>query len=165
MSYIDGDGILRFFEVGELAREELFRGVVSLARMQALAKKIVSSFQIDEFYAGTTVQTFAVAALQGGARQHDIAALRVPLFHRFTNGIQPGDAVVVVEGHAVGHFLDIRRRMETVAIRKFPSKLPGQQFADGGLSGSGGAHQESDHGSIFSNYTCPRNSLSSMWKW
>jgi hypothetical protein len=41
--------------------------------------------------------------------------------------------------------------MESVAIRKFPPKLRSQQLADNGFSGSRGAHQENDHGSIFSN--------------
>src|SRR6266478_6494589 len=164
MSRIDGDGIRRFFEIGELAGQELFRGVVSFARMQSLEKKIVRSFQIGQLHAGINLQALAVDLFKRGARQHDAAALRVPLFHGLTNGIQPGDAVVVVERYAVRHFLDVGRRMKVVAVGKFPSKLRSQQLADGGLSGSGGTHQEDDHGSIFSNYTCPRNSPSSMWK-
>src|SRR6267378_7466894 len=60
-SHVDGDGVTWLFQVGELAREELFRGVVSLAQMQSLEKEFVGAFQINEFCAGTNLQAFAVA--------------------------------------------------------------------------------------------------------
>jgi hypothetical protein len=55
--------------------------------------------------------------------------------------------------------------MKTVAIRKLPVQLCGEQFADGGLAGSGGAHHENNHGRIIVGYGRARNSPSSMWKW
>ena len=91
--------------------------------------------------------------------------LRIPLQQRFANGTEPGDAVVVAEWNAAGHFLNVCGRVEIVGVRKFPLELRGEQFADGRLSGSGGAHQENDHGNIIAAYGCPRNSPSSMWKW
>ena len=109
ISYINGDGILRFFEVGELAGQEFFRGVVSLARMHALAKKIVITFQIDQLHAGIDLQPFALALFERGACQNDVPLLVAPLFHCFANRIQPRDAVAVVEGHAARHFLYVRR--------------------------------------------------------
>jgi hypothetical protein len=78
--------------------------------------------------------------------------LCIPLQHRFANGIEPGDAVVVAERNATGHFLNVSGRVEIVAIGKLPLQLPGEQFADGRLSTSGGAHQENDHGNIIANY-------------
>jgi hypothetical protein len=67
------------------------------------------------------LQAFAVALFKRGTRQDDVAALCVPLFHGFMNGIEPRDAVIVVEGHAARHFFDVSGRMKVVAIGKFPA--------------------------------------------
>jgi hypothetical protein len=55
--------------------------------------------------------------------------------------------------------------MKIVAVGKIPLELRGEKFADSRLAGSGGAHQENDHGNIIAGYGFPRNSPSSMWKW
>jgi hypothetical protein len=48
---LDRHCLFGLFQIGELARQDLFRGVMSLARVQTLAKKIVRSFQINEIHA------------------------------------------------------------------------------------------------------------------
>jgi len=62
------EGILRFFEVGELAGEELFRSVVSPARVQTLARRSYVSFQIGSFTPELICQALAVDLFKRGAR-------------------------------------------------------------------------------------------------
>jgi hypothetical protein len=66
--------------------------------------------------------------------------------------MEPRDAVFVVERNTVGHFFDVGGRVKIVAIGKFPFEFRGEQFADGRLSRSGGAHDENDHGKIIAGY-------------
>ena len=75
--------------------------------MQPLAKQFERPFQIDELYIRIDLQAFAVAALQRGACQYHIPAIRIPLEHRLSNGLQPRDAVFIVKRNAVRHFLDV----------------------------------------------------------
>ncbi len=38
--------------------------------------------------------------------------------------------------------------MKIIAIGKFPGELGGEKFSNGGLSGTGRAHEEDNHGDI-----------------
>ena len=145
---VDRSGIRGFFEIGKLAGENLLAGVVPFSRTQALAKQFVGSLQIDELYIGIDLQQLTIAALQRGACQDNVPSLRLPFEHRIANAFEPRDAVLVAERNPVRHFFNVRGRVKIVAIRKIPLEMCGEQFADGRLSRSGGAHQENDHGNI-----------------
>ena len=57
---------------------------------------------------------------------------------------QPRGAVVVVQGHAGGHFRDVGGGVEIVGIIKGASVFRGQQCSDAGLSGTGDSHDDDD---------------------
>ncbi len=72
---VNGDGVRGFLKIRELAGEDLFASVVPFTRAQPLAKQFVGTFQVDQRYIGIDLQQLAVAALQSGTCQNDIAAL------------------------------------------------------------------------------------------
>src|SRR5260370_41051832 len=110
------------------------------------------SLQVDELGVRIDSKQIAIAAFQRGTRQDDVLAERTPSQHGLANGIEPRDAVAIVERDAARHFLDVGRRMKRVAVNETPTELGTKQFADGGFAGPGGAHSKADHGNITANY-------------
>src|SRR5260370_25518054 len=130
--------------------------IVPLARAQPLSKQIVSSLQVDELDVRIDLKQIAIAAFQCGTSQDDVLAERTPSQHGLANGIEPRDAVAIVERDAARHFLDVGGRMKPFARNQTPTELGTKQFADGGFAGPGGAHQKDDHGNIIANYGWPK---------
>ena len=78
---------LRFFQVSELAGQNLFAGKVSLPRAQAFCDQVGTSLQVHEPDLRPNFEFPPVAALQGGTRQHNIALLSDPMGDRFAKSV------------------------------------------------------------------------------
>src|SRR5260370_14526915 len=127
-SHMNGNGIRRFFEIGELAGQKRLSCIVPLARAQPLSKQIVSSFQVDELDVRIDLKKIAIAAFQRGTGEDDVLAERIPSQHSLANGIEPRDAVAIVEGDAARHFLNVGWRMKRVAVNETPPELGSKQL-------------------------------------
>ena len=64
------------------------------------------------------------------------------------DGQQPGPPIAIAQGEALGHLVDIAFGMEIVAVVEGPAQTLGHQPADGGLAGSGNAHEDDDSGGL-----------------
>jgi len=70
--------------------------------------------------------------------------------------VQPRPAVNIVKRLTFCHPGDVMRRVKIVCILKRPAKLPGEEFADGALAGTGNSNKHDDHFS----WPVPRTGMS-----
>ena len=102
---------------------------VVLAGRQPLREQLARPGQVQEGHVVPS-QHVAIPAREGGAGDHDRPAGRQPLIHPGCDGGQPRRAVLVGERRSRAHPLDIRRRMEAVALQQVPAESFGEQGGD-----------------------------------
>src|SRR5258708_28085790 len=121
---------------------------MAVAMADSFGEECVIPIQINNFYLGGGAKRITISVLEGGAREDDVFVGSDPFEDGFAHGCEPGSAVGVIERDTVGHFLDVGERMEGVSVGELPVELRGEHGADGGLAGTGRAHNDSDHGSL-----------------
>src|SRR5437879_8786578 len=72
----------------------------------------VSPLQINQLHFGTSAELLPVNAFQGRACQGYVSTIRYPLVHLAPDGLEPGQAIAVLQGNSLFHFLHISRRSE-----------------------------------------------------
>ena len=147
LPYVHCHRILRLFEVGELAGQEVFTRKMSLPLAQPLEDLIVGTLQIDERNLGADQESLPIDLFQGRACHDDFPPLCYPLRDFSVKDLQPWRSLGVPKWNPVPHFLHVLRRMKRVAVHKLPAKFRGQQMADRRLSRPRRPHEQHDHGS------------------
>jgi hypothetical protein len=71
-----------------------------------------------------------VARLQDGTGKHRRLVPADPIDNRSMHSLQPWLAIGVRQRMAVSHLLEIRCRMEIIAVRKLPAQFVRQSTAD-----------------------------------
>ncbi len=116
---------------------------MALAFTHAPAEQLQAAVQINESKrtARGLAQVVAVDFLERRAGYNDPTA-RVPLLQLCTDQIEPGPAVVVRQGNAFGHFLDIGFGVQLVAFNEGNAQLVCQRFRDRGLARPAHSHHD-----------------------
>ena len=137
------------FQGGQLAGQERGRHEVAFAALHALADQVGAAVEVDEQHPALRLgEQLAVALLERGAGEDGALAGRGLGGHPVLDLLQPGPAVLVLQGNALGHLVDVGLRVELVRLGAGPAKLLGQGRRDGGLAGAGNAHHHQVRGWI-----------------
>lgn len=146
VSNIQNQRVRRFFEVSELPGENGFPGKMTVAAFNVVAHFFVSAAEVDDAEVESCGKPVAIALLERGTRQHDILFCLAEAQQLGMNICEPGKTVGIGQRNAVFHFFDVSWRVKIVGVEEGPSETIGEQLADGGLTCSGCAHHENDHG-------------------
>ena len=142
---LDGERLLRLLQIGQLTRQNRFSGKVSVAGEQALGDQRAASLQVNEMNFRTGTEFCTVGPLQGGTRQHNVAAGGDPPHYGFLQAVEPGFAILIGEGYAVTNLFHIRLGMEVIRIPKLVAELRGEQLPHCRFPGTHNPHDDDDH--------------------
>src|SRR3981081_4677773 len=120
---VDGDGFMRFLQVGDLGDKNLPIGKMPLPRTQTMRDEIWASFQIHESHVRPRGELSPIAFLKRGASQHYTDFGGTPVRNADTKEFQPGAPVVVVERDPLPNLFNIGPRMKIVGVRELPLQL------------------------------------------
>jgi hypothetical protein len=144
--HVHGDRILRMLEGGELAREQARRHVMAAALREARAQKRLLAHEMDEMHAPPAGhQDVPIGLLERRAGEHHAALLGEPAADLGRERLEPGAPVLVVEGDAAAHLLDIGLRMIAVALDELGIERLGEQQPDRRLADPAHPHDDDDH--------------------
>lgn len=88
------------------------------------------------------LQSHPIAAFQGGAGRDRITMIAGSSAQRGADGIQPGPAIIIVEGAAGVHLRDVGGRMQVVALDHGDVQLACQHCGKGGFAAAADAHND-----------------------
>ena len=133
----------RDFQRIELTLQHRRFHVMSLALAETGAENPGVTGKMNEQYVGgVDPKQDAIAFLESGARENCTLAGGAAFIDFGTDAGEPRRSVTVVEGLALTHLGDVRRRVKIVPFIIGPTEIGGDQPADGGLAGTGDAHDE-----------------------
>ena len=143
---VQGDSslvVLQWFQGLVLRGDEAWWHEMVRAGCHTVGDDALVAGQMDEDDAGACcAQLVTVAALEGRAGRHGTWAVVVG--QPRSDGSQPRSAVLVGEGEPLGHFGDVRCRVQVVPVEEGKSECVGQLRPDDGLSST--AHSHDDDG-------------------
>src|SRR5450432_1640759 len=153
---VDDDRCRRFFQCGELARQQRGRHVVAAARGEPRFDGRRVTLQVDPLQFPRGGKTIAVCLAQCGAGEDRVPAARMQRPQFAAQSIKPRPAVLVGQGDARGHLRDVDLGMIGVGIEECPTEFIGQRAPDGCLTGTAHAHDDRRHEPLFSTRWPPK---------
>ena len=141
-----GDAVLvigQGLEGGELGRQQARGHEVPLTVGHALLEFLGLGEQVDEEDpAPRAGEQVAVGALERGAGDDSPDTVGGAITHPVAHGLQPGPAVLVGQGDAAAHLVDIGLGMEVVGLGDGPAQCVVKVECGRGLAAAGDPHED-----------------------
>src|SRR5260221_309919 len=135
-----GAGLL---EIVELAVEQPRRHEMAMACGETMRDQIGVAFEIDNSYIRAVANDdVAVTTLQCRAGYDPLPALGAPAIDLCGDGLEPGEAIGIVQRDTAAHLGDVRGRMEIIGFGKAPAEAAGEERAHRRFAGSRNAHDD-----------------------
>ncbi|CAH0271024.1 hypothetical protein SRABI128_03393 [Microbacterium sp. Bi128] len=131
---------LEFFQGFELRIQQRERHEMARTRCHAAAEQFPGAVQVHEHHGGVpAADDVAVGTLERAARddQPGVRRREAP-----ADLGQPGCPVVVVQRGTRGHLVDVRLRVQRVAVEEFRPQAVGDGRAHGAFAATGHAHDD-----------------------
>src|SRR5215831_8250511 len=136
---------LRLFEGCELAVEQRGWHEMPIARRQPARDQVPLALEIDDTDIGAIAdQDIAISPFERRARDGAMIADTPRRVDPGRNAMQPGPAILIGEWHAAMHLLDVRRRVEPVALLEDPIQPVGEHRRNRALAAAGDSHHHDD---------------------
>src|SRR4051812_2747755 len=134
---------LRRLQRVELARQQAGRHEVPLTLREASGDQLLRAPQEDEADVVASAQEHVpISMLQRRAGDDDVLALVTDPRDLVGNSVEPGPAVLVGEGMAGPHLLDIAGGMKAVAVLETPAEALAERFCNRALARARHAHHD-----------------------
>src|SRR5579863_3607117 len=116
-----------------------------MASVEPRSNQFVAALQIDDSERKIHLEQATIFFFQRGTGEDYVLPFLVLAQKFLMDGLEPGDAIFVREGNACVHLLFVGWRMKIVGLEEEPAEAVGQKLGDGGLAGTGDAHDQEDH--------------------
>lgn len=129
--------LFRFFERSELTIQQPRRHKVIFARRKPACDQFPVAPKIDDSHVLLSVhQDISISSFQRGAGYNEMFAQGALAVDLGRNGLKPRPAILIGEGVAPAHLLNVGFRMKTVPLLKGPLQSLGETGRDCAFTGS-----------------------------